>query len=102
MKKVLDKFLLKNKLVYILGGNGHIGYDVTKTISLLGAKCLVLDITNNKIKKIKNNQLKFEKFDCSKLDSIKFFVSSDATKRLIRKLLRLSKYGCTSCNTFRT
>ena len=70
MKTIIDNFLLNNKLVYIIGGNGNIGLEITKTVVSLGAKCVVLDISNNKISKIKNDNLKFIKFDCTKLKNI--------------------------------
>ena len=62
----LNKIKLKNKNVYILGGFGLIGSEVVKNILSVGAKVVILDIKKEKKKK----NVKYERFDCSKLNTL--------------------------------
>ena len=62
----LNKIKLKNKNVYILGGFGLIGSEVVKDILSVGAKVIILDIKKGKMKK----NVKYERFDCSKLNTL--------------------------------
>jgi len=62
----LNKIKLINKTVYILGGFGLIGTKVVKNILSVGAKVVVLDIKKKQIHK----NIKYEKFDCSKLKTL--------------------------------
>ena len=62
----LDKIKLINKKVYILGGFGLIGEKVVKNTLLVGAEVIVLDVKKKKIQK----NVKYEKFDCSKLKAL--------------------------------
>ena len=57
---------LKNKLAYVLGGNGLIGRSVIKKLENQGCKIINLDL-----KKIKKSQHTFLKFDCTNIKSIK-------------------------------
>ena len=59
----LNKIKLKNKNVYILGGLGLIGSEVVKNTLSMGAKVIILDIKKTK----NNNNIHYERFDCSKL-----------------------------------
>ncbi len=65
--KYLKKFLNKNKTAFIVGGSGFIGKEVAKAIMESKAKVINLDIVNN-LKKFKS--IKFEKFDCSKINEL--------------------------------
>ena len=62
----LDKVKLTNKKVYILGGFGLIGSKVVTNILSVGAKVIILDIKKKQIQK----NVKYEKFDCSKLKTL--------------------------------
>jgi NAD(P)-dependent dehydrogenase (short-subunit alcohol dehydrogenase family) len=62
----LDKIKLKNKKVYILGGFGRIGSKVVKNILSVKGKVIILDIIKKQISK----NIKYEKFDCSKLEDL--------------------------------
>ena len=62
----LDKIKLTNKKVYILGGFGLIGSKVVKNILSVGATVVILDNKKNKVQK----NVKYEKFDCSKLKTL--------------------------------
>jgi len=59
----LDKIKLINKKVYILGGFGLVGKKVVESTLSVGAEVIVLDIKQGKIQ----SNVKYEKFDCSKL-----------------------------------
>ena len=76
----LDKIKLTNKKVYILGGFGLIGSKVVTNILSVGAKVIILDIKKKQIQK----NVKYEKFDCSKLKTLE-----KNFNRIIKKL------GCT-------
>ncbi len=76
----LINFNFKEELVFILGGSGLIGTEVSKQLAELGAKVINLDIKNNIIK---NDSIIFEKFDCSKVDTI---------EKMLLKIFK--KYGC--------
>jgi len=75
----LDKVKLTNKKVYILGGFGLIGSKVVTNILSVGAKVIILDIKKKQIQK----NVKYEKFDCSKLKTLE--------KNFNRIIL---KFGC--------
>tara|TARA_Y100000294_G_scaffold57121_1_gene54038 strand:- start:356 stop:1141 length:786 start_codon:yes stop_codon:yes gene_type:complete len=62
----LDKIKLINKKVYILGGFGLIGSKVVKNILSLNGQVIILDINKKQISK----NIKYEKFDCSKLKNL--------------------------------
>ena len=44
MDNYLNKFSLKNKIAYIVGGLGLVGKEVSKAYSMAGAKTIILDI----------------------------------------------------------
>jgi len=58
----LEKFKITNKLVFVLGGAGLIGKEITKAMIDAGAKVVVLEKKKFKFIKKKQNIL-FEKFD---------------------------------------
>ena len=62
----LSKIKLTNKKVYILGGFGLIGSRVVNNMTSIDAKVVILDIQKKKIQK----NVKYEKFDCSKLKTL--------------------------------
>jgi len=62
----LDKVKLTNKRVYILGGFGLIGSKVVMNTLSVGAKVIILDIKKKQIQK----NVKYERFDCSKLKTL--------------------------------
>lgn len=72
----LDKFRLNGKLIFITGGLGLIGMEVTKALSEAGGKVIILDINEDKSNEIITNlkkvskDIEFEKFDVTKLDNI--------------------------------
>ena len=70
MKNFVNPFRLNNKLVFILGGAGLIGSNVSALLSNLGAKVIVIDNKFNSSIKYKKNII-FEKFNLSKIDKIK-------------------------------
>ena len=73
----LDKIKLTNKKVYVLGGFGLIGSKVVMNTLSVGARVIILDI---KKKQIQTN-VKYEKFDCSKLKTL-----DKNFNRIIKKL----------------
>ena len=62
----LNKIRLTNKKVYILGGFGLIGSKVVASTLSIGAKVIILDVQKKQIP----NNVKYEKFDCSKLNNL--------------------------------
>jgi NAD(P)-dependent dehydrogenase (short-subunit alcohol dehydrogenase family) len=63
---VINKFKLTNKKVFIIGGFGLIGTKVVANAISLGAKVTILDIKKKQVHK----NVKYEKFDCSKLKTL--------------------------------
>jgi len=61
---------LKNKLAYVLGGNGLIGRSVIKKLENQGCKIINLDL-----KKDKNYKHTFLKFDCTNINSIESYLN---------------------------
>ncbi len=62
------------KNIYILGGNGLIGKEIVKLYSKDKVKIFVLDIKKISFSKKKN--IKFVKFDCSKLQNSQYKIKS--------------------------
>ena len=79
----LDKIKLTNKKVYILGGFGLIGSKVVTNILSIGAKVIILDVQKKKIP----NNVKYEKFDCSKSKTL-----DKNFNRIIKKLGESKKF----------
>ena len=72
----------ENKNVYILGGFGLIGSEVVKNILSVGAKVIVLDIKKEKKKK----NVKYERFDCSKLNTLEKHFNHNLKKNIFGRL----------------
>ena len=74
------KFSLKNKKVYIFGGMGTIGKEVTRALTQFGAKIVLLDLKIKKKKEFKNKfkskSIIYEEFDCKELTNISLNLSS--------------------------
>ncbi len=84
----LDKFKLNDKVIFVAGGVGLIGIEVTKALAEAGGKVIILDINEQKSKKVieslkkDGKNVEFVEFDVTKLDKINSAI--DALK---------SKYG---------
>jgi NAD(P)-dependent dehydrogenase (short-subunit alcohol dehydrogenase family) len=61
-------FSLKNKVAFIVGGEGLIGKEITKAIAAYDAKTVVLDLIGKD--KQGGGNIKFRYFDCSKLGTL--------------------------------
>ncbi|MDO8573457.1 MAG: SDR family oxidoreductase [Candidatus Daviesbacteria bacterium] len=76
MSNYLQKFSLKGKVAFITGGVGLIGIEVTRALADAGAKVIILDIDQDKAKKIqqslknKGKDVKYEYFDVTDLVNI--------------------------------
>ena len=76
MINYLKKFSLKNKTVFVVGGLGLIGKEVSLALASANAKIIILDINNEQAlifeKKIidKEFDIHIRNFDCSDLDGI--------------------------------
>ena len=72
----------KNKLAFVVGGDGLLGSDIVNQLEYYGAKVVILDLKNKKFRN-SNKNVFFEKFDLAKTTVIK------------QKLEKISmKYGC--------
>ena len=68
MKNYQDKFSLKGKTCFVLGGSGLLGVETCKAFLDFGAKVICLDIDFGRIQPFKNefsDKLVLENFDCS-------------------------------------
>ena len=76
MPNYLNKFSLKNKTAFVVGGLGLIGREVSIAYAQAGASTIVLDILEDEGKafekemKRKKFDLVFESFNCSDLNSL--------------------------------
>ena len=71
----------RNKLAFVLGGNGVIGREIVKRLHQSGIKVIILDIKIDK--KLLNDNVLFFNFDSSKLNTV---------EKKFNKLI--SKYKC--------
>ena len=73
-RNFLDLFKIKSKKVFICGGLGLIGQNITKALHDAGADVLILDINKKLASKFIsdnfNEDIDYHYFDCSDLDSI--------------------------------
>ena len=86
IKNYLNKFSLKNKKAFIIGGCGLLGEKITEAVFSAGAEVIILDINNKKEKKLYQNiiiNLKYYYFDISNLNKLEINFN-----RLI------NKHGC--------
>jgi len=81
-KNYLNKFSLKGKLAFVIGGMGLIGLETSIAIKSAGAKVIIFDIKKNH-KLLKNKKIEFEQIDCSNLKE---------TEIKINEMIK--KYGC--------
>ena len=83
----MDKFKLKKKLVFIVGGAGLIGKEISKLAIKAESEVIILDVNKMEskeiIKKINNKKIKYEFFDCTDTSNL-----SKNFKKIIKK------YGC--------
>ena len=69
IKKEYSEILsLKNRLAFIVGGEGLIGKEITKAISSYGAKTVILDLIRQDKEDTDNTSFRY--FDCSALENI--------------------------------
>lgn len=68
--KYLKKFEIKNKLVFILGGEGHIGKEISNAMTSAGGKVVILEKKINKKLSLINNNIIRAKFDVSNLNNL--------------------------------
>ena len=80
MKKFKNKFSLKRKNIYIIGGSGLVGRKITEACLEFGGKVIILDI---KKPKIKNNRLKYINFNCA---------DAETSERLYSQIIKSN--GC--------
>jgi len=81
--KYQNKFNLKNKTAYVLGGSGLIGKEVCLALAEFGAKVLNLDIRKNKKINLKEKiNIKFHNFKIANLNT---------SDKLLSKIIK--KYG---------
>ena len=74
MYNYIEKFNLKNKLAFVLGGFGLIGKEITIALAEHGAKIIILDIKKNQsflnYATKKKFDIKFVKFDLKKSQNL--------------------------------
>ena len=77
MVNYLDKFSLKNKISFVVGGAGLIGKEISIALSQAGSRTFIFDINKNSFNgSTDKEKLIFEYFDCSNLDNLEHnFVS---------------------------
>ena len=81
-----NKFKVKNKIAWVVGGLGLIGKEVTTALSSAGAKTIILDIAEKQgidfEKDLKAQGLKvaYEKFDCADLENME----ADFSKLIVK------------------
>lgn len=85
MTNYLNKFSLKNKIAYIVGGLGLVGKEVAKAYSMAGAKTIILDIK-------KKEGVRFEKqMNRKGYDITYIFFDCSNTKNLENNFLKVIK-----------
>lgn len=88
MLNYLDKFSLKDKVVFVVGGAGLLGAESSKALASAGAKTVILDIDRKKAEVIEKEiigsgyEAYFEYFDVTR---------SEGLKRNFKKLIK--RYG---------
>lgn len=97
MKNYLDKFSLDKKVVFVVGGLGLIGTEVSKAVASAGAKTVILDIDRKKgAQYVKNIQkascdVHFEYLDITDLINVKRNI-----KKLVKKYKKIHGWVNTS------
>ena len=82
-KSYLNKFSLKGKLAFVLGGMGLIGLETSVALKSAGAKVVIFDVKKNLKLIKKNNKIKFVHLDCSDIGSSE-----------IKLINTIKKHGC--------
>ena len=86
----LDKIKLTNKRVFILGGSGLIGSKIAINVLSIGGDVVILDI--KKKKELKN--IKYIKFDCSKLKILEKNIKKVSLKRMTKNIeIHMNSYA---------
>lgn len=67
-KEYSEILSLKNRLAFIIGGEGLIGKEITKAFSSCGAKTVILDLIKQDKEDTDNTSFRY--FDCSDLENI--------------------------------
>lgn len=97
MKNYFDKFSLKGKIIFVVGGLGLIGAEISKATASVGAKTVILDIDRKKgvalAKNIKKNgyDAHYEYFDLTDLDNLESNI-----KKLVKKYKKIHGWINTS------
>ena len=79
MINYIDKFKLTNKTILINGGFGLLGWEISLACLSVGAKIIITDINENKLKNLKKlssiykNKFQFFKIDTSNYKTIEKF-----------------------------
>ncbi len=88
MIKLLKKYSLKNKNILITGAAGTLGKQFSLALLEVGARVIITDIDEKKLKKVKNEILKKNKKDT--INDFKLDVSSEnSIKDVLKKLDKL-------------
>ena len=95
MKNFNNPFKLNKKLVYILGGNGLIGTEVSILLANLGAKIIIIDKKTNLLTKSYKN-IKFKKFDILNISKLKSFFKKSIKKHGVPNIFVNCSYPKTS------
>ena len=76
MVNYLDKFCFDDKIAYVVGGVGHIGSEVSRALSSMGAETLILDFKKNQGKLLveelihKGYTASYRYFDCANVEEL--------------------------------
>lgn len=82
----LKKFLLEDKVAFVVGGVGLLGTEATKALAQAHAKVVILDLDNIKGEKLQKElkdeglDIEFEKFDITNLETLDQIIDSLHTK----------------------
>lgn len=82
----LKKFLLEDKVAFVVGGVGLLGTEATKALAQAHAKVIILDLDNIKGEKLQKElkdeglDVEFEKFDITNLETLDQIIDSLHTK----------------------
>ena len=76
MVNYLDKFYLDGTIAYVVGGVGHIGSEVSRALSSMGAETLILDFKKNQGKLLVEELIRegytasYRYFDCATVEEL--------------------------------
>ena len=86
MIKLLKKYSLKNKNILITGAAGTLGKQFSLALLEVGARVIITDIDEKKLKKVKNEILKKNKKDT--INDFKLDVSSENSIKDVRRSIQ--------------